>query len=315
MPTSLPSDPFAALGGWLLVATLGTLVLGAGLLLWGRVVHRILLLGVLAAVGLVLGGSLAGRFGLETWAGRLIAAVVTGLLGFLLARAIWSVVAGGILAAAAAVALALMPPGLIAPATSPATPSAAGVEAAPAAPAPPPAPPAPVAASQAAAAPSVWGLAVKFGQFIRPLDSPRLSRQDARDLWSTLGLEDIITRAKAQGPLLGIAMVAAGVAGLVGGFFLPRFTVILVTSALGTVMLAAAAAVACVLWMPSLGEHRPANYLALDGFWLGVLLVGLIFQGVCEYRRRHPAPVKEEGQDKPPKPAKGEKASRNDSAA
>ena len=142
-------------------------------------------------------------------------------------------------------------------------------------------PPAPAAAPQAAAGPSVWALAVRFGQFIRPLGDPRLSRQDARDLWSAVGLDDILAHAKAHGSLLGVAMLAAGAAGLVGGFLLPRLTVVLVTSALGTAMLAAAAAVACVLWMPSLGEHRPDNYLALDGFWLGVLLVGLIFQSIA----------------------------------
>ena len=253
---------------------------------------------------------LAGRVGLETWAGRLIAAALLGLLGFLLARAIWSVVAGGILAAAAAIALAIVPPGLASPASSPAAAPAGEVEAAPM---PPVAPAAPVAGSQAGPGPSVWGLAVRFGQFIRTVDSPRMSRQDARDLWSALGLEDIFTQAKAHGSLLGIVLIGAGAAGLVGGFLLPRLTVILVTSALGAAMLAAAAAVACVLWMPTLSEHRPDNYLALDGFWLGVLLVGLIFQGICEYRSRHPAPAEEQAEDKPPKPAKGGKASKKES--
>jgi hypothetical protein len=226
------------------------------------------------------------------------------------------VVAGGILAAAAAVALAFVPPGLVSPATSPASPPVGGVEAAPMPPAAPQAPPAaPVAAPQAAGKPSVWELAVRFGQSIHTVQSPRLSRQDARDLWSAVGLEDIFAQAKAHGWLLGVVMLGAGAAGLVGGFLLPRLTVILVTSALGAAMLAAAAAVACVLWMPSLGEHRPDNYLALDGFWLGVLLVGLIFQGICEYRSRHPAPAEEQAEDQPPKPAKGGKASKKESAA
>jgi hypothetical protein len=316
MPTTLPSDPFAAVGGWLLLATLGTLVLGAGLLLWGRSIHRILLMGLLAATGMVLGGPLAGRVGLETWAGRLIAAVAMGLLGYLLARAAWSLVAGGLMAALAAFALAAIPPGLGSPATSPAAPPAAGtMEAAPMpAPAPEPSPPAPVAAGQVAPRPSVWVLAARFGQFVHAMQGPRVSRQDGRELWSVLGLDEISTHAKAHGSLLGIVMVAAGAAGLVGGFFLPRLTVILATSVLGTAMLAAAAAVACGLWMPAMLEHRPDNYLALDGVWLGVLLVGLIFQGVCEYRSRHPAPTEEEGEEKPPKSAKGEKAGKKEPA-
>jgi hypothetical protein len=307
----MPSDPFAAVGGWLLLATLGTLVLGAGLLLWGRTIHRILLMGLLAAAGMVLGGPLAGRVGLEIWAGRLIAAVAMGLLGYLLARLAWSLVAGGMLAALAAVALSVIPPGLGAPATNPAAPPVGGVEAAPA---PESAPPAPVMAAQVVPRPSVWALAVRFGQVVHTMDSPRLSRQEGRELWSVLGLDEISTRAKAYGALLGMVMVAAGAAGLVGGFFLPRLNVILVTSILGTAMLAAAAAVACGLWMPNMLDHRPDNYLALDGVWLGVLLVGLIFQGVCEYRSRHPARAEVEGEQEPPKPPKGEKAGKKESA-
>ena len=82
--------PLAALGG------------GLALLLWGRILHRAALALVGAAVGLALGGGLAAAISVEPLLGRMVGAVVLGLLGLVAARIVWALLAGGLTGAGAA---------------------------------------------------------------------------------------------------------------------------------------------------------------------------------------------------------------------
>jgi len=112
---SLPLDPNAA--GWLpalnglpdlsalgdgaLLAVLaGLALLGLVMLLWGRLLHRALLVLVAGGIGLVLGGIYGPRIELSPFLARLGGAVTCGLLGLVLARAIWAALAGLLVAGA-----------------------------------------------------------------------------------------------------------------------------------------------------------------------------------------------------------------------
>jgi hypothetical protein len=89
-----PPPQIPALWGW--AAAGGALLVGAAMLLWGRHLHRALLVLIGAGVGAAAAGPLAARFGINVVVLRVTLAVVLAVVGLLAARAVWALLAGGI---------------------------------------------------------------------------------------------------------------------------------------------------------------------------------------------------------------------------
>jgi hypothetical protein len=95
-------------------------------------------------------------------------------------------------------------------------------------------------------------------------------------------------------PLLAGAGVAAGLVALIGGFLLPRATVIVMTSMLGACLLAATAALASATWAPSLLERAQASRSLSAAICGGLLLAGVILQSIGEIHARRAREEEEE---------------------
>jgi len=78
---------------------------GAALILWGRHLHRAALAAVGIASGLGVGWMVADRFPLGLTATRLVSAAALGLMGLMLARLAWAILAGAVFATAAGIAI------------------------------------------------------------------------------------------------------------------------------------------------------------------------------------------------------------------
>lgn len=106
------------------------------------------------------------------------------------------------------------------------------------------------------------------------------------------------------------AGVGAGVAGLILGLFLPRATVIAVTSMLGASLLFDAVLTLTGLWAPSFLDRMLANPLLTMGIGAGVMLLGVIHQSIGEVRAKRARAAADEDEApadirKPPKTARG----------
>ena len=129
MPTTMPTDlesltalfaGFAALGTAIVVMiTIGIGVLGLAILLWGRHVHRALLVLIAFPMGMGLGAILADKIQLNVWLGVLAVAISLTILVIVLARVVWALLAGLWLAAVAAGVAGMLSLGAIAAATQP----------------------------------------------------------------------------------------------------------------------------------------------------------------------------------------------------
>jgi hypothetical protein len=121
---------------------------------------------------------------------------------------------------------------------------------------------------------------------------------------------DLAQSAWAVGGLkIVAAMAGAGAGGLVLGLFLPRTTVIAVTSMLGATVLCGAVAALAGMAAPEAVARMQAYPLLTMGVLAGVLLLGIIHQSVSEVRARR-AKAKSDDDDapkdvrKPPKPSR-----------
>lgn len=121
---------------------------------------------------------------------------------------------------------------------------------------------------------------------------------------------DLAQSAWAVGGLkIVAAMAGAGAGGLVLGLFLPRTTVIAVTSMLGATVLCGAVAALAGMAAPEAVARMQAYPLLTMGVFAGVLLLGIIHQSVSEVRARR-AKAKSDDDDapkdvrKPPKPSR-----------
>lgn len=87
-------------GPWPWTVAVASVIVGVALLLWGDKIHRVVL--TLAGVGLgaALGGATAPALGMGVWVGRVVGAVVLGLVGLVAARLIWALMAMGLSTAA-----------------------------------------------------------------------------------------------------------------------------------------------------------------------------------------------------------------------
>ena len=219
------------LGAWLPAVMTAVAVVGVAMLLWGRLLHRGLLVLLAAGAGLVLGGHYGRQIGLNVLLGQLAGAISLGLLGLVLARLVWAVMAGVHVAAVAA--------GLVAALYL-------GVQLAP-----------------VATQPAMGGDLVAHG------------RAAVEHLAAALTKDDLVT--------LNVAMISAGVAGLIVAFLLPRAAVVVMTSLLGAGLLSVPLAVATRLWVPPLDRRDVA--LGITG---GLLVVGVLFQvaGAMRGRRK-----------------------------
>ena len=254
MPTNVPSETLAALGAWALLGLAVAVAMGLGLLLWGRLLHRGLLVIVAAITGLVLGGTFSPQIGLDPILGRLGAAVALGLLGLVLARAVWAALAGAVVAA---VTFAIV---------------------------------------------SVVVLHVPLPQV------PPGTAQDVPARYKAATTQAVAEAMDRRNPLLLVATVGAGVAAVVGGFLLPRATVIVMTSLLGSSLLMAAGSFAAMTWLPSLlmgGSPRAPQIL--NGIAAGLLVLGIGFQTFAEFRSGRSAAAEDDEDDKPKKEKSGGK--------
>jgi len=213
----------AALGaGAVALIAVGAGLVGLALLLWGRVVHRAVLVLIAFPMGMGLGAILAERIELSIWLGALTGAVTLTILVIVLARVVWALLAGLWLAALAAAIAGVLCLGDITPATQP-----------------------------------VWNTTCQ---------------SLAQSAWGAGNLA------------ITAAGVGAGVAGLILGLFLPRATVIAVTSMLGASLLSGAALRLTGLWAPSFLARILASPLLTMGVGAGVLLLGVIYQSIGEVR-------------------------------
>jgi hypothetical protein len=107
------------------------------------------------------------------------------------------------------------------------------------------------------------------------------------------------------------AGVGAGVAGLILGLFLPRATVIAVTSMLGATLVGGAVLELTGLLAPNLLARMAANQWLTTGIFAGVLLLGILHQSIREVRAKRAEAKSDDDDDapkdirKPPKPARG----------
>jgi len=97
----------------------------------------------------------------------------------------------------------------------------------------------------------------------------------------------IIQAAWQAGSLtITAAGVGAGVAGLILGLFLPRATVIIVTSMIGASLLFDAVLTLAGLGAPAFLDRMLANPLLLLGISVGILILGMIYQSIGEVRAK-----------------------------
>ena len=233
MPTTVPSDLPAALGGWLSAGIPAMAAVGAVMLLWGRLLHRALLVLVAASIGLLVAARYGPQIGLGVFVSQLAGAVTGGLLAVVLARLVWAVLAAVHVAAVVSTVVVVWYLGV----------DLAGLQ------------------------PAAQGDVIARGE--------AFAEQVVRAVWAQHGLT------------VGITVILAGLAGLVVAFVLPRVTVILMTSLIGTGLLSAAAGLAMVMWLPALlPAPSPASRYVMCGIGGGVLLVGIVFQSVGEVRAR-----------------------------
>lgn len=106
MPTTLPAESFAELTRSVLriagtVGTVGAIglvvvsaLVGVALLLWGRVLHRALLVLVALPVGLAGGWALGPTIQVNPLVAGLVAGVALAVLAIVLARLLWAILAG-----------------------------------------------------------------------------------------------------------------------------------------------------------------------------------------------------------------------------
>lgn len=260
MPTTMPGDLESLRMLVEAVRSLATVVVvpiavGAGLvgltlLLWGRILHRAVLVLIAFPIGMGLGAILAERLGLSVWLGVFSVAVTLTILVIVLARVVWALLAGLWLAVFAAFLTGWLMLGDLTPASQPG--------------------------------------------------------------WDPT-MESLARSAWAVGSLAMVAaFVGAGVAGLILGLFLPRATVIAVTSMLGASILSNTAVLFTGLWAPNLIARMAANQWLTTGIFAGVLLLGILYQSIREVRaKRAEAQAQADADDaprdirKPPKPARG----------
>ncbi|MGC9453680.1 MAG: hypothetical protein ACP5HU_02340 [Phycisphaerae bacterium] len=81
---------------WAWIASAASLVVGAAVLLWGRHLHRALLVLVAAGLGVLLAGPIAAHFGWNLVVLRVVLAVALGITALLAARVVWAVLAAGL---------------------------------------------------------------------------------------------------------------------------------------------------------------------------------------------------------------------------
>ena len=234
------SAPAGALGGTSLSllslgAVLLAVALGAAMLFWGRLVHRAVLAVIGVGAGLALGGWLAEKVNLHPMVGRLVLAATFGILAVVVARVVWAVLAGAVLASIAYGAV--LGSGYNAPLTTQ------------------PAPGAP---------PTVrWSL------------KPPQLEQAAREALDT-----------AMAGNADRAMAAAGAAALLAlalGLFLPRATVVVLTSFVGASLVMGGVVLAMLLWFVVAAMEDSPLPLAI---WAALWLAGLVVQAVGEIRCR-----------------------------
>lgn len=131
MPTTMPTDfesasqMFWSMGeGMLALVGVGIAVVGVALLLWGRILHRGVLVVVAVPIGMWLGGMLAGSIGVIQWQWRLAlsasVAVALAILAMVLARLVWASLAGLTLGMVAATLVGWYLLGDLSPASQPA---------------------------------------------------------------------------------------------------------------------------------------------------------------------------------------------------
>lgn len=94
MPTTAVSEIYSNLTWAVTGAVAAAGLIGLVMLLWGRVLHRALLVLIAAGIGLAAGGVYGPRIGLDVFVARLVAAISFGILGLVLARLVWALLAG-----------------------------------------------------------------------------------------------------------------------------------------------------------------------------------------------------------------------------
>ena len=120
MPTTIPSD-WSTLGTtWLVGGIVAAGLVGLVMLLWGRLFHRALLVLAAAGLGLLLGGRFSPQIAVSAWLAQLVGAVTLGVLALVLARLVWSILAGLHVGAIAVVVVAVWVLGVSVAATQPA---------------------------------------------------------------------------------------------------------------------------------------------------------------------------------------------------
>lgn len=230
MPTDLDSltaffAGFAAMGTAVVVLiTIGIGALGLAILLWGRHLHRALLVLIAFPMGMGLGAILADKIQLNVWLGVLAVAISLTILVIVLARVVWALLAGLWLAGIAAGVAGALALGAVAATTQPG-----------------------------------W--------------NPN-TQALAQAAWNAGSLA-----------IVGAA-VGAGVAGLILGLFLPRATVIVVTSMIGASLLSDAVLTLTSMGAPAFLDRMLANPWLLTGIGAGVLLLGVIYQSIGEVRAK-----------------------------
>jgi len=261
MPTTMPTDieslrqaaeAFWSLAGWTIGSIgVGLAVVGMALLLWGRVLHRAVLVVVAIPVGMALGGMLTEHIDVTSWqwklATSLAVAVALAVLAMVLARIVWAVLASMTVGAVAAavIGLFLLGNALVGP------------------------------------QPEGW----------------EPTTQDfAEAVWAVGSLA------------MSHAFVGAAVGGFVLALFLPRATVIAVTSLLGASLLANSLALLAATFAPSLLAPLAAHQGVTTGAFFAVVAAGILYQSVKEVRARR-SEADAEGDAEPAAPAgKGRRA-------
>ena len=234
MPTTMPSglEPLsglfadiAALGATAIVMIIvGIGLVGLVLLLWGRIVHRAVLVLIAFPMGMGLGAILAERVELNVWLGVFAVAVTLTILVIVLARVVWALLAGLWLAVFVAAVTGWIMLGDLTPSSQPG--------------------------------------------------------------WHPT-MESLIRSAWDVGSLqITAAGVGSGVAGLILGLFLPRATVIAVTSMLGATVLGVAVLKLTGMAAPGALADMQANPPLTTGIFAGVLLLGILYQAIHEVRAR-----------------------------